>query len=307
MTKLNLKNSILLFLTAFIWGVAFVAQSKGGDSMGTFAFVSLRNVLGAVVLLPVIFGSRAIKKKQGNPPKKLDMKITVIGGICCGAALTAASLFQQFGIELTTVGKSGFITALYIIFTPIIGIFIGRKASPIVWVGAVIAVFGMYLLCISEQLTLQLGDLLVLICSVLFAVHILVIDYFSPKTDGVVLSCIQFAVSAVICGILSLIFEPLPTVEQLENGLIPLLYLGIMSSGVAYTLQIIGQKNMNPTVAALILSLESVISSIAGYFAYKVGYLTTDQTMTARQVIGCAIVFAAVILVQIPFKRKKST
>ncbi|MGN0657250.1 MAG: DMT family transporter [Ruminiclostridium sp.] len=300
MNKNTIRSSLLLLLTALIWGTSFVAQTKGMDSMGGFTFVAARNVMGAVVLIPIILFSR----RRSVEKKPVNWKITVIAGVCCGCALVSASLFQQFGLCETTVGKGGFITALYIIFTPILGIFIGRKAPPVVWLGAATAVFGMYLLCIDETLTINRGDVLVFICSLLFAVHILVIDYFSPKTDGVIISCIQFAVCAVISGILALIFEK-PTFQQIVDGIVPLLYLGVLSSGVGYTLQIVGQKNMNPTVAALILSLESVISSVAGYFAYQIGYLTTDQTMTARQVAGCVVVFAAVILVQIPFPQRK--
>lgn len=303
MNKTILRNSLLLFLTALIWGTSFVSQAVGMDSMGPFTFTAARSLLGGLVLLPVI----AFRRSRETEKKPIPWKITLIGGACCGLALTAAGLFQQFGIMGTTVGKSGFITALYIIFTPILGIFLKRKASLIVWIGALAAMVGMYLLCIDGSFTIGTGDLLVLICSVLFAVHILVIDYFSPLADGVMLSCIQFFTCAIVSGVLMLIFEE-PSLGQLIDGAVPVLYAGVLSSGVGYTLQIVGQKGMNPTAAALILSLESVISSVAGYLAYRVGFLTTDQTMTARQVAGCAVVFAAVILVQIPIpdrKRKK--
>lgn len=300
MNKTILRNSLLLFLTALIWGTSFVSQAVGMDSMGPFTFTAARSLLGGLVLLPVI----AFRRSREAEKKPIPWKITLIGGACCGLALTAAGLFQQFGIMGTTVGKSGFITALYIIFTPILGIFLKRRASLIVWIGALAAVVGMYLLCIDGSLTIGTGDLLVLICSVLFAVHILVIDHFSPLADGVMLSCIQFFVCAIVSGVLMLIFEE-PSLGQLIDGAIPVLYAGVLSSGVGYTLQIVGQKGMNPTAAALILSLESVISSVAGVLAYRVGFLTTDQTMTARQVAGCAVVFAAVILVQVPIPNRK--
>lgn len=295
----------MLFLTALIWGTSFVSQAMGMESMGPFTFTAARSLLGGLVLLPVI----AFRRSREAEKKPIPWRITLIGGACCGLALTAAGLFQQFGIMGTTVGKSGFITALYIIFTPILGIFLKRKASLIVWIGALAAMVGMYLLCIDGSLTIGTGDLLVLICSVLFAVHILVIDHFSPLADGVMLSCIQFFVCAIVSGVLMLIFEE-PSLGQLIDGAIPVLYAGVLSSGVGYTLQIVGQKGLNPTAAALILSLESVISSVAGYLAYRVGFLTTDQTMTARQVAGCVVVFAAVILVQVPIpdrKRKKES
>ncbi len=305
MSKTILRNSLLLFLTALIWGTSFVSQAMGMESMGPFTFTAARSLLGGLVLLPVI----AFRRSREAEKKPIPWRITLIGGACCGLALTAAGLFQQFGIMGTTVGKSGFITALYIIFTPILGIFLKRKASLIVWIGALAAMVGMYLLCIDGSLTIGTGDLLVLICSVLFAVHILVIDHFSPLADGVMLSCIQFFVCAIVSGVLMLIFEE-PSLGQLIDGAIPVLYAGVLSSGVGYTLQIVGQKGLNPTAAALILSLESVISSVAGYLAYRVGFLTTDQTMTARQVAGCVVVFAAVILVQVPIpdrKRKKES
>lgn len=303
----KLRSSFLLLLTAIIWGVAFVSQSEGMEHMGGFTFTAARSILGCIVLLPVIAFLRLRVPKPKR--KKLPLKPTIIGGICCGLALTVASLLQQFGISMTTVGKGGFITALYIIFTPVLGIFIGRKAPKIVWVSAGLAAVGLYLLCMNgEKFSIGMGDLLVLLCAVVFAVHILVIDHFSPQTDGVILSCIQFFVCFVISGVCALIFEQ-PSFEQISDGAVSVLYAGIMSSGVAYTLQIVGQKSLNPTVAALILSLESVVATIAGYVAYLVGFLSTDQTMSARQIIGCAVVFAAVILVQLPWDRimKKDT
>ena len=302
----KLRSSLLLLLTAVIWGVAFVSQTEGMEHMGGFTFTAARSILGCVVLLPVIAFIRLRVPKPER--KKIPLKTTVIGGVCCGLALTLASLLQQFGLSMTTVGKGGFITALYIVFTPILGIFIGRKAPKIVWLSTFLAAAGFYLLCMNgEEFSVNTGDLLVLLCAVAFAVHILVIDKFSPQTDGVILSCIQFFVCFIISGVLALIFEQ-PTFEQISDGAVSVLYAGIMSSGVAYTLQIVGQKGLNPTVAALILSLESVVATIAGYIAYAVGFLSEDQSMSVRQIIGCAVVFAAVILVQIPWEkvRKKN-
>lgn len=304
----TIRSSLLLLLTAIIWGVAFVSQSEGMQHMGAFTFSAARSILGCVVLLPIIAVTRARAKKNGGENRKLPLKPTLIGGLCCGLALTAASLLQQFGVSMTTVGKSGFITAMYIIFTPILGLFIGRKVSGMVWVSAAVGTAGLYLLCMNgEEFSVSTGDLLVLFCAVMFAVHILVIDHFSPQTDGVVLSCIQFFVCFVISLVCALVFEQ-PNFEQIKDGAVSVLYAGIMSSGVAYTLQIVGQKGLDPTVAALILSLESVVATIAGYIAYLVGFLTNDQTMTARQIAGCAVVFAAVILVQLPWEklRKKN-
>lgn len=318
MNKGSFKNSLLLFLAAFIWGVAFVSQSKGMEYMGPFTFNGVRSLIGAIVLVPVILfrympkkaanGSEtlqaeAIDNQAGacvnNPWKQIDWKTTLTGGICCGLALMIATTVQQIGIMYTTVGKAGFITALYIIFVPIFGIFIGKKVPGAVWIGAVMAAVGMYLLCIQGSFRIGLGDTLIFICAVVFTIHILVIDHFSPKTDGVMLSCIQFFICGIICTTIALIVEQ-PDFSQLVNGAVPILYAGVMSCGVAYTLQIVGQKGVNPTIAALILSLESVVSVLAGWFAYKIGFLKDDQTLTGRQLLGCAIVFAAVILVQLP-------
>ena len=291
-------HSLLLLLAAFIWGMAFVSQSKGMDYMHPLTFNGVRSLIGAFVLLVYIVISR---KTIGNKAKKIDWQLTLKAGICCGLALTIASTLQQYGIKYTTVGKAGFITTLYIIFVPIAGIFLKKKVGWIVWVGAVMAAAGMYLLCMTESLKLGTGDVLVFLCAIVFSVHILTVDYFAPKTDGVIISCIQFTVCGILCTVGALIWGN-PSFSQIWDGMGTLLYAGVLSCGVAYTLQIVGQRNVNPTVAALILSLESVFATISGWIAYKVGFLKTDQTMTGRQIAGCVLVFAAVILVQLPEK-----
>lgn len=297
----KLRNCLLLLTTAIIWGMAFVSQQAGMDFMGPLTFNGTRNLIGSAVLIPVILFIRGRTPKAERKP--LPVRVTVVGGLACGAALTVASTFQQYGLTMTTVGKGGFITTLYIILTPILGIFVGRKAPKSVWLCALLAVGGMYLLCVNgESLSISTGDLLVLASALVFAVHILVIDHFSPLTDGVILSCIQFAVCGVVSMAGAFIFEQ-PSWEQLISGIIPVLYAGVLSCGVGYTLQIIGQKGVDPTAAALILSLESVVATISGFSAYKIGFLKTDQTMTMRQIAGCAVVFAAVILVQLPWDR----
>lgn len=290
------RNTFLLFLTAFIWGMAFVSQSKGMDYMHPFTFNGVRALIGAFVLLIYIVVTRKI---AGAKAKPIAWKLTVRAGLLCGLALTVASTLQQFGIKYTTVGKAGFITTLYIIFVPLAGIFFKRKVAGVVWIAAIMAAVGMYLLCMTESFTIGLGDVLVFVCAIVFAAHIMIVDYYSPKTDGVIVSCIQFAICGVVCGIGSLIWGE-PTVLQLRDGMGSLLYAGVLSCGVAYTLQIVGQKGVNPTVAALILSLESVVATVSAWIAYKIGFLITDQTMTGRQIAGCVIVLAAVILVQLP-------
>ncbi len=292
MKKSRIGSSLLLFLAACIWGVAFVAQSVGMDYMGPLTFNGARFLIGGTVLLPVVF-SRVQKKK--NTLRRIEPAVTWKGGVCCGLAICAASTFQQIGIMDTTVGKAGFITALYIVIVPVLGLFLHKKAAGKVWIGALAAAVGMYLLCINESFSIGRGDVFVFICAILFSVHILVIDYFSPKTDGVALSCIQFYTAGLICMTASLIMEK-PAMDQILAGMAPILYAGVMSCGIAYTLQIIGQKNLEPAVASLILSMESVVSVLAGW-------VILGQELSERELFGCALVFAAVILVQMPERK----
>lgn len=289
--KTSIKSSLMLFLAAVIWGVAFVAQSVGMDYMGPFTFNGARFLIGGIVLLPVIRYRDKQKKEQET---SADQKALLTGGVCCGLFLCVASLLQQFGILYTTVGKAGFLTTLYIIIVPVCGIFLHKKIGAKVWAGAVIAVGGMYLLCMSGGFTVSMGDGLVLLCALAFSGHILVVDYFSPKMDSVKLSCIQFLTSGIICTVLAFILEA-PSFGALLSGWLPVLYAGVMSCGVAYTLQVVGQKHVEPTIASLLLSLESVVSVLAGWVILK-------QKLSARELAGCALVFAAVILVQLPDK-----
>lgn len=290
------SGSLCLLLAALIWGMAFVSQSKGMDYMGPLTFNGVRSLIGALALALYLAVTGKLNKEKR---RKTDWRMTLRAGLCCGLALTAASTLQQFGIQYTSVGKAGFITTLYIIFVPIAGIFFGRRASKTVWVGAVMAAVGMYLLCMTERLALGRGDSLVFGCALVFTLHILLVDYFSPKADGVMISCIQFAVCGVLCTAGALLWEQ-PSWGQLWDGAGTLAYAGILSCGVAYTLQIIGQKEVSPTIAALLLSLESVFATVSAWAAYRIGFLKTDQTLTGRQIWGCILVFAAVILVQLP-------
>lgn len=294
MNKQRAVSNFLLLSTACIWGVAFVAQSVGMDYIGPFTFNFVRFLIGGIVLLPVIWFLDKSKKQDESPDKEeiqKQKKYTWIGGICCGLAICGGSLFQQFGIQYTTVGKTGFITALYIIIVPILGIFLRKKVKPLVWIGAGIAIIGFYLLCMTDSFSLSKGDFLVLICAFLFSIHILVIDYFSPKGDGVKISCIQFFVSSAICCVGAFVLEN-PSLSSILEAYVPLLYAGVLSCGVAYTLQIVGQKHTDPTVASLILSLESVVSVLAGW-------LILNQAMSFKEIIGCVLVFIAIILAQL--------
>ena len=291
---MRVKNGVMLFLTAFIWGTAFVAQSVGMDYLEPFTFNGVRSLIGGIALLPCIW---LLHKLNGESKKEESGKVLLIGGLACGVLLFAASSLQQIGLKYTTAGKAGFITTLYIILVPIASIFLGKKASGKVWIGAALAAVGMYLLCMTETLKLSRGDLLVFICALIFTVHILVIDHFAEKVDGVELSCLQFLVAGVIGWTGAILFEH-PVLSDFIAGIVPLAYAGILSCGVAYTLQIIGQKDLDPTVASLILSMESVFSVLAGF-------VLLHQTLSLQELSGCILVFAAVILVQLPDKKKK--
>lgn len=298
-TKIQMKQSLLLLLAAVIWGVAFVAQSVGMEHVGPFTFNALRSLLGGVFLIPCIFllGKLNGEKQVALLPKeKIERKQLLTGGVLCGCLLCAATNMQQIGILYTTVGKAGFITACYIVLVPIFGMFLGKKTGMGIWISVGLAVVGLYLLCLNDSLILGKGDLYVLGCTVLFAWHILTIDHFTELVDGVRMSCIQFLVSGTLSSILMFFLEE-PTLDGIMQAGIPILYAGILSSGVAYTLQIVGQKGMNPTVASLILSLESCISVLAGWLLLK-------QTLSLRELIGCAVMFGAILIAQLPVGRQ---
>lgn len=306
------KNAFMLILTAFIWGTAFVAQSVGMDYVQPFTFNGVRSLIGAVALLPCILllGKRqnvveniptgesveqsgiAEKTVTGNSNRTL-----IIGGILCGICLFVASSLQQMGIQYTSAGKAGFITAFYIIFVPVLGIFFHKKVGWKVWLAVVLALTGLYFLCIKEGFSIGRGDSYVFACALVFSIHILVIDYFSPKVDGVKMSCIQF----LVCGLLSLpcmfLWES-PDIHAIMLAKIPILYAGVLSCAVGYTFQIIGQAGMNPTIASLLMSLESTFSVLAGW-------VILHETLSSREAFGCVLMFVAIILAQLPDKKKK--
>lgn len=294
---MKLKNAAMLILTAFIWGTAFVAQSVGMDYLGPFSFNGVRNFIGGIALLPCIALLNRLEGKKQNEGEGTK-KDLILGGIACGLCLFAASSLQQIGIQYTTTGKAGFITACYIVMVPLFGIFLKKKIGWKVWIAVALAVVGLYFLCLTESFTIGKGDIFIFACAVIYALHILVIDYFSPKTDGVKMSCIQF----FVCGAASLLpmfLLETPTIEGIMASMGPLLYAGVLSSGVAYTLQIIGQKNVNPAVASLLLSLESC-------FAVLAGWIVLGQKLSVRESLGCILMFAAIILAQLPEKVKKN-
>ena len=304
MNSKKMQSNLMLLLTAFIWGVAFVAQSVGMDYVGPFTFNSVRNFIGAFVLLLFIPLLDKVNQKSAatvnasnsdaasaadisstSSSSVSDRKTLIIGGIVCGILLAIASSFQQVGIVYTTVGKAGFITAMYIVIVPILGLFVGKKVRLIAWISVGLSVIGLYLLCMTESLSLGKGDILVLICAFCFSFHIMVVDYFSPKVDGVRMSCIQFFTCGIICGIPAIL-----TAWQ------PLLYAGVLSCAVGYTLQIVAQKNTDPVIASLLMSLESAFSLLAGW-------IILHQYLSPKELCGCLLMFAAIILSQIPAKK----
>lgn len=317
----KLRNTFFLFLTAMIWGAAFVAQSVSMDYIGPFTFICLRSVIGGLFLIPVIIVLDGIRRKSQNESANvvssentlhnIEMDIEkeekqrlswknkqlIEGGIVCGILLFFANCFQQTGIQYTTVGKAGFITTFYIIIVPLIGLFFKKYCGILTWIGVVIALAGLYFLCITQKLTIQIGDALILCCSVLYAGQILAIDHYNPFVDGVKMSCIQFLTGGVLGAVFMFLFEN-PSVAMILSAAGPILYTGIMSTGVGYTLQIVGQKGLNPTVAALILSLESVFSALSGY-------VFLHQVLTTRELIGCVLMFIAIVLAQLPDIRRK--
>ena len=294
----SLRSSAYAVLTAFIWGTAFVAQSVGAEHVPPLAFNAARSVIAFVFLLVLCAVMRSGRRRKGQAASVTrSRKDLLLGGFWCGLTLGLASFLQQKGLDTTSPGKAGFITAMYIVIVPILGLFFHKKVGMKLWISVVVAMFGLYLLCMSGSLQLQKGDLLVLLCALAFSGHIMVIDHFSPKVDGVQMSCIQFFVASLFSMVCMLGAEGVPAVGDVFQSWAPILYAGILSSGVGYTLQIVGQKGVNPTIASLILSLESVMSVLAGW-------LFLHQGMSGREILGCVLMFVAIILAQLPERKK---
>ena len=286
MKRDNIQGSLILFVTAVIWGLAFAFQSAGMEYIGPFTFNVLRNLIGAIVILPL-----ALLNKE----KSESQKTLAIAGIICGVALGAASCLQQYGLLFTTAGKAGFLTALYIIMIPLAGIFMKKKCTKNVYIAVVLSLAGIYLLCMSGGFSLNRGDVFEFLCAIVFTVQILAVDKFSPRVNVYKFACIEFAAAAVTAMIPAAMTETF-SVHDVCAAWLPLLYTGVLSSGAGYTLQIIGQRKLNPTVAAIIMSLESCLSVIGGW-------IILGQSLTAREIAGCAIMFAAIILAQLPERR----
>ncbi len=296
--KTGAINNILLLTTAFIWGAGFVGQRAGMEFIEPLTFNCARSFLGAFSLLFLII----IFKIKKGPNKKMnkweERRYMFKAGILCGLALFFASNIQQMGMVYTSASKAGFISSMYIIIVPIISIFLKKKIPHTIWLGIILGAFGLYFLCGSKDgggfLDIGAGDMLIMISAFLYSIHILVIDHFAPKVDSVKLSCVQFFVVGLISILPVIMFEH-PTIEGIIECRWALLFTGVVSCGIAYTLQIMAQKNTNPAVASLILSFESV-------FAVLTGYLILHEVLTAREIFGCILMFTAVIIAQIKGK-----
>ena len=290
------KNSMLLMLCALIWGTAFVAQSAG-SGMGAFSFLAGRSWMAVLVLIPTVKAFDALHRRQGKPKTAAERKLLLKAGLVCGTLLFLASAAQQLGITLDpSTAKAGFLTAMYVVLVPVFGLFLGRKGSVQLWTSMVIAVMGLYLLCMKNGFgSIETSDWLLLACAVLFSFQIMSVDYFSPQMDGVRLSLAEFLVVSVESTAAALLFET-PTAAEFAANAVPILYCGVLSSGVAYTLQILGQKDLNPAIASLIMCLESVFSALGGW-------LLLHQSLSVREGFGCVLIFAAVVLAQLPLEQ----
>ena len=292
-----LRGNAMLILTAFIWGVAFLAQQSGGAAMGSLTFNGVRSFLGGallLVLLPLLDRVGVSRK----PSDRAEVKTTLVGGVLCGTALCAATNVQQVALEYTTIGKAGFITSLYIVLVPLLGLLVGRRTTLMNWLGVAVAAAGLYLLCdLSGGEGFAVGDLLLLLSALLFAVQILLVSYFSTRADCIRLSCVQFFTVGVITLPLMFVFEQ-PSLPVMAENWLSLLYAGLLSSGVAYTLQVLAQRDTDPTAASVLMSLESVFAALAGW-------AVLGDRMTPTELLGCALMFGAVLLAQLPMPRRK--
>ena len=294
MRNRKVLGNVLLLLTAIIWGTAFAAQRAGMESIEPLTFTAARMWPAA---LAVGFVALVTRRRSPTGTQKTDRKQTILGGICCGFFLVSATIFQQIGIVYTTAGKAGFITAMYMLLVPVVNfVLFGKKNTWLVWLAVLIGVAGMYLLCITEGFSLTKGDALVCICAVLFTGHILCIDYFVRTCNPVEISAVQFFTAAVVATTAAFLAET-PTWEKIAAAAIPILYCGLVSGGIGYTLQIVAQKFTDPTVASLLLSMEAV-------FAVLSGALLLNERMSGRELAGCAVMFIAILLVQVPLPRK---
>ena len=295
MENRKLLGNILLLITTAIWGTAFAFQRMGMDSIEPATFNAARMFLAAVAVTPLI----ALGRKKDKTDAVEFRKNTIIGGILCGLCLAAATIFQQVGMVQTSAGKAGFITAMYMLLVPVINLILFKRKSPVVvWIAVVIGIAGMYLLCINEGFSLSKGDALVSVCALVFSFHIICTDHYVQNANPVGMAVIQFYVAALVSGIVAA-FTETPSWNDVSNAIIPILYCGLASGAIGYTLQIVAQKFTDPAVASLLMSLEAVFAVIGGT-------LILGEKMSVREAIGCMVMFIAVILAQIPAKKKES-
>ena len=295
----KVRQIVLPLITAMIWGSSFVTQSISAGHIGCFSFGALRALPATVFLFLLVCVMRRLQPREKY--SAAQKKMLLCAGLICGTLLTVAISFQQFGLSYTSAGKAGFISALYIVLVPVFSIFFGKKPGGRVWIFVAVAVAGLYLLCVngSGEMSFSGGDLSVLLCTVVFAFQIIAVDHYAGKVDGVELSCVQFAVMTVLSAACALLAGEQTTMEAVKTCLPYILYTGIFSSGIAYTLQIIAQKEGDPTVVSLLLSLESV-------FAVVSGAIFLHERMSAQEYLGCALMLAAVLLAQLPEKSAKA-
>lgn len=296
LNKTQLRNTLLLMLAAFIWGTAFVAQSIGSDHVGPFTFLAFRSWMACVFLGALLLLRRGRGRSAGGFWK--EPALLLKGGACCGTVLFAASAAQQSGLGTTSTAKAGFMTALYVVLVPVFSIFLGKRPGLKIWACVAASVTGLYLLCMAGRDTLSLtgGEGQLLLCAFIFTAQIMLVNHFSPRLDGVQLSFAQFFVVAVESTVCMLLFETV-SLPALGAALGSLAYCGIFSSGVAYTLQIVGQRDLDPTIASLAMCLESVFSALAGW-------VVLHETLTAAELAGCVLMFAAIVASQLPDRRK---
>ena len=296
--KKQLRNTLLLLLGALIWGTAFVAQSVGSGYVGPYTFLAARSWLACAFLIVLVLLRRG-KARKADPgvPFWINGRMLLRGGVFCGIALFAASAAQQIGIGTTSTAKAGFMTALYVVLVPVAGVFLGSRPGVKLWGCVAASVVGLYLLCLAGRDTLSLtgGEWQLLVCAILFTAQIMLVNHFSPQLDGIQLSFVQFFVVSVLSTIFAFVFEA-PSPDQFRAAAVSIAYCGIMSSGVAYTLQIVGQKELDPTIASLAMCLESVFSALAGW-------LILGETLSATELCGCALMFGAIVVSQLPEKR----
>ena len=296
MKNKSLFGSLILLFTALIWGTGFAAQRAGMDNIEPFTFTAVRMALSAVFI-----GALALLPRRGalGSADGAVRRINLLGGVCCGCFLAAACLFQQVGIVTTTAGKAGFLTAMYLLLVPLLGfVLFRRRLRARVWLAVAMGVAGLYLLCLTESLRLARGDALECVCALFYAGHILCCDYFARRGDPLKISALQFAVSTLIAAVAAALTEQ-PDLSAIRSAAIPILYCGIVSGGIGYTLQMTAQRFTEPTVASLVMSFEAV-------FAVLAGALLLGERMSPREIAGCVVLFAAIILVQLPERRREA-